>query len=312
MGRRQKQKITKTKTKVTVQNQKHVPVLIREVLEYLAPQKGESYLDATAGYGGHARAILEASQGNATLIDRDTFAINELHKRFNTNDTEIIHSDFLSASKQLAVAGNQYDMILADLGVSSPHLNISSRGFSFNSDAPLDMRMDQDQTLTAAEIVNTFPAKALVHIFQDYGDEPKAQRIARSIVEARPITSTSQLAAIAAKAWPGHSRVHPATRIFQALRIAVNDELRQLEETLPIWIELLQPGGRLVVISFHSLEDRIVKRIFQQMGQPGFDAKLVILTKRPITASPKELVSNPRARSARLRAAAKIKKREGK
>jgi 16S rRNA (cytosine1402-N4)-methyltransferase len=203
-------------------------------------------------------------------------------------------------------------MILADLGVSSPHLNQESRGFAIAADGPLDMRMDQTQELTAADIVNSYPTADIADILRRYGEEPKAHSIAKKIAEyrkERPITSTTQLAEIVARAWPGHSRVHPATRSFQALRIAVNDELRLIEESLPIWIELLQPGGRLVVISFHSLEDRLVKQAFHEAGGDRFDAELRVLTKQPVTADEPEIVSNPRARSAKLRAAVKTKNR---
>jgi len=293
---------------VTVQITNHVPVLLSEVTQYLAPQQGDSYLDVTAGYGGHAKVILEASQVGGTLIDRDSQAITALRQQFKAKDIELIQRDFLTASQTLLSQGRHYDMILADLGVSSPHLNIASRGFSFQNDGPLDMRMDQSQTLSAADIVNGYSAEQLSIMLTKYGEEPKATQLARQIVAARPITSTSQLADVARKVWPGHSRVHPATRLFQALRIAVNDELDQLAQALPIWLKLLAPGGRLVVISFHSLEDRIVKQFFQEQGGNTYDAPLRLLTKRPVTASAQELVFNPRARSARLRAAVKINK----
>lgn len=291
--------------KVTVKNQKHVPVLLSEVLQYLAPRQGESYLDVTAGYGGHAQAILEASQANVTLIDRDANAVKQLRTRFNKSRVEIIQSDYLSASQNLLAANKHYDMILADLGVSSQHLNITSRGFSFKNDAPLDMRMDQAQALTAAEIVNSYSSAQLTTILSEYGEEPKAERMTQEIMASRPINSTTQLAAIAKRVWPGYSRAHPATRLFQALRIAVNDELSQLEQALPLWTQLLSPGGRLVVISFHSLEDRIVKQFFQEMGGNVYDSTIKVITKRPVTASKSELVSNPRSRSAKLRVAAK-------
>lgn len=293
---------------MTVQKTKHVPVLLKEVLHYLAPQRGETYLDATAGYGGHAQAILVASHNGATLIDRDEQAIQALRQIFSGRSLEIIHQDFLSATQDLVKQGRRYDMILADLGVSSPHLQIASRGFSFQNTGPLDMRMDQRQTLNAADIVNSASVEELTELLQRYGEEPKAGQLARHIVAARPIHDTRQLAELARKVWPGHSRVHPATRLFQALRIAVNDELNQLQQALPIWLELLKPGGRLVVISFHSLEDRLIKQFFAEHSGQTYDASLRLLTKRPITAQTQELVSNPRARSARLRAAVKINK----
>ncbi len=171
------------------------------------------------------------------------------------------------------------------------------------------MRMDRSQELTADTIVNTFSEVRLRDILQRYGEEPKAGRIARDIVRSRPVRTTEELAAIAARAWPGHSRMHPATRTFQAVRIAVNDELGQLEMGLPLWIDLLKPGGRIAVISFHSLEDRLVKQAFKEVAGDRYDATLRVLTKSPVTAAPSETVHNPRARSAKLRAAVKIKKK---
>ena len=289
-------------------------MLLDEVLQYLGPKAGDSLLDLTAGYGGHASAILErtGSLTSSVLVDRDRNAVDELEKIFS-GGIEIRQQDFLTASRELQALkdqkGRQFDLILADLGVSSPHLNEGKRGFAINAEGPLDMRMDQRQELTASAIVNDYSETELARILRDYGEEPKAAQIARAIIAARPLETTGQLAAIAAKAWPGRSRVHPATRTFQALRIAVNDELTQLEQSLPIWIELLRPGGRIAVISFHSLEDRLVKRAFAEASGERYDAELRLLTRRPVTANPSETVFNPRARSARLRAAAKIKKK---
>ncbi len=195
------------------------------------------------------------------------------------------------------------------MGVSSPHLNESNRGFSIAQNGPLDMRMDQNQTLSADTIVNTHSIEELVRILKVYGEEPKAVKIAHLIVEHRPIHTTHDLARIVAQAWPGHSRVHPATRTFQALRIAVNDELQLLEKSLPLMVQLLAPEGRLGVISFHSLEDRIVKQYFKE-NSGGYDTELVGLTKKPVVADNTELVINPRARSAKLRAVAKIKTKD--
>jgi 16S rRNA (cytosine1402-N4)-methyltransferase len=285
----------------------HVPVLLEPVLRYLNPEAGESYLDLTAGYGGHAAAIL-AKTGTAeqsVLVDRDERAIEVLQDKFK--DAELKHQDFLTAVSELAAQGRQFDIILADLGVSSPHLNEGSRGFSINLDAPLDMRMDQHQQLTAEQVVNSWSEDDLARILRVYGEEPKAARIAQLIVQERPLHTTTELANLAKRAWPGHSRVHPATRTFQAIRIAVNDELRMLEETLPKLSGLLAPGGRLGVISFHSLEDRIVKRFLAEQAGERYDAELRVLTKRPITAATTELVFNPRSRSAKLRVAAKQK-----
>ena len=290
-------------------NQKHVPVLLDEVLQYLDPKEGDSYLDLTAGYGGHAQKVLDIT-GNyrgSVLVDRDQHAINELTRNFDTSVINLIHQDFLAASQKVLESGQQFDCILADLGVSSPHLNEASRGFAIQADGPLDMRMDQEQLLSAATIVNTYDESELADLIKEYGEEPKARQIAQLIVEGRPFSSTGELAQTVAKAWPGYSRVHPATRTFQAIRIAVNNELGLLTQSLPLWVELLKPGGRLVVISFHSLEDRIVKQYLQQVSGNRYDAELQLLTKKPVTAASHEIVHNPRARSAKLRAAVKIK-----
>ena len=288
------------------QNKQHEPVLLEEVLQYLDPKTGESYLDLTAGYGGHASAILDrtGSLTSAVLVDRDPKAVKVLQEKYD-GQVEIRQQDFLSASRELLASGRQFDLILADLGVSSPHLNEGNRGFAIIQTGPLDMRMDQTQSLTAEIIVNTYKEAQLMDLLKRYGEEPKAAQIAQAIVRSRPIKTTDQLAAIAKQAWPGRSRIHPATRTFQAIRIAVNDELGQIEQALPIWFDLLKPGGRLAVISFQSLEDRLVKRAFQDVAGDRYDAELRLLSKRPIVANPSELVSNPRARSAKLRAAAK-------
>ena len=289
-------------------NKQHEPVLLAEVLQYLDPQSGESYLDLTAGYGGHAAAVLErtGSLTSAVLVDRDATAIQALRTLFG--DADIRHSDFLAVSQQLQAEGRKFDLILADLGVSSPHLNQAQRGFAISQSGPLDMRMDQSQTLDAAQIVNQSSEDELTRLLTDYGEEPKARQIAQLIVHHRPFSTTDQLAAVVAKAWPGHSRVHPATRTFQALRIAVNDELNLLTRALPLWFELLAPGGRIAIISFHSLEDRLVKQALAEAAGERFDAELRLLTKRPVMATSAEIVFNPRSRSAKLRAAVKIKR----
>lgn len=287
-------------------NQPHIPVLLAEVLQALKPEKGHSYLDVTAGYGGHASAVLEQTEAVAgmCLVDRDPAAIRAL-KPFADKGAKLIQTDFLSASQQLADGGQRFDMILADLGVSSPHLDNASRGFTFKDEGPLDMRMDTTQELTAADIVNSTDETELADILWRLGEEPKSRQIARMIVQNRPFSNTTELAQIVAKAWPGHSKVHPATRTFQALRIVTNKELELLEQALPLWIDLLKPGGRLAIISFHSLEDRIVKRMLSEYAE-GYEAVVHLQNKRPITASDDELVFNPRARSAKLRAAVKI------
>jgi 16S rRNA (cytosine1402-N4)-methyltransferase len=295
-------------------NDLHIPVLLDEVLQYLAPIEGDSYLDLTAGYGGHASKVLDITHNytDSVLVDRDENAIAQLHSRFNARDdasqhVELLSEDFLQATRSLTTTHRTFDLILADLGVSSPHLNEVSRGFAINSNGPLDMRMDQRQELTAEIIVNTYSESALTDILSRYGEEPKARQIAQTIIAHRPVNTTEQLAELTKRAWPGHSRVHPATRTFQALRIAVNDELGLLTEALPMWLSLLKPGGRIAVISFHSLEDRLVKQALGEVAGDRYDAELQLLTKRPVTANSTETATNPRARSAKLRAAVKNK-----
>lgn len=292
------------------QNHLHQPVLLKQVLEYLSPQAGDSYLDLTAGYGGHAAAVLERTNNpeSSVLVDRDQNAIEQLEKRFEGQGISLRQADFYTASQQLVVEGKKFDVILADLGVSSPHLNQASRGFSIKADGPLDMRMDQSQSLTADQVVNTWSKEELADILKRYSEEPKSRHIASLIVENRPIKTTDQLAQVVAKAWPGYSKVHPATRTFQALRIAVNDELELLRKSLPVWMDdLLAPGGRIAVISFHSLEDRLVKQAFSDKAGDRYDVLLRPLTKKPVIGDQTEIVFNPRARSAKLRAAVKQK-----
>jgi 16S rRNA (cytosine1402-N4)-methyltransferase len=288
---------------------KHVPVLLEQVLTYLEPKAGESYLDLTAGYGGHARVVLEQTKSpeKAVLIDRDEYAVQTL-ATFATQGAEVIHADFLSASSKLIKDKRRFDMILADLGISSPHIDNASRGFAISLDGPLDMRMDQRQVITAADIVNTYNQGDLRDLIWSYGEERQAGRIAQAILRARPLRTTQELAEVVTSVMPRRGKTHPATQTFQALRIAVNDELRLLEESLPIWLDLLHSGGRLVVISFHSLEDRFVKRVFAEYGGDTYDAELRILTKHPVVADSTEIAFNPRARSAKLRAVVKIKK----
>jgi 16S rRNA (cytosine1402-N4)-methyltransferase len=293
-------------------NQLHEPVLLSQVLKYLDPKAGESYLDLTGGYGGHAGQVLAQTNNprGAVLVDRDQSAILALRERFEGQGVDIRQADFYAASQDLQAQGKTFDLILADLGVSSPHLNQASRGFSFQQEGPLDMRMDQSQSLTADQVVNTYSKEELSVILKHYGEEPKAAQIAALIVGNRPLKTTKELAKVVAKAWPGYSKVHPATRTFQALRIAVNDELELLRKSLPIWLDdLLAPEGRITVISFHSLEDRLVKQAFAERAgdRYDYDAQFKLLTKRPVTGGDTEIVSNPRARSAKLRAAAKQK-----
>ncbi len=283
----------------------HIPVLLTEVLAGLAPRPGESYLDLTAGYGGHASKILDVTQNykDSILVDRDEFAVDYLKQKFPP-DTEIKHTDFYSAVLQLAECGKTFDIILADFGVSSPQIDMEERGFSFKHDGPLDMRMDRNQVLTADTIVNSSSERELAEIFVKFGEEKpgRAKMLAREIVHSRPVKSTKELADIIL-AKSKYSKTHPAARIFQAIRIAVNDELGEIEKTLPLLPKLLNENGRLGIITFHSLEDRLVKDFFKLASSYGEESELKIITKKPIIAENQELVINPRARSAKLRIA---------
>lgn len=295
-------------------HQTHQPVLLESVLEYLKPKAGESYLDLTAGYGGHAAKILELTKApkKAVLVDRDQEAIDYLKTQFGKDSVQLMHTDFYSAAKTLLEQGRTFDLILADLGLSSPHLDNASRGFSFKRPGPLDMRMDQNQDLTANQVVNNWNQADLAHIFRLYGEEPKAGKAAEAVVNNRPISSTKHLSEVLASVLPfKRGKTHPATRIFQALRIAVNNELELLNRSLPLLIELLSVGGRIVVISFHSLEDRAVKQALKDKAEGKYSAEIEILTPSPVSPSAKEIAFNPRARSARLRSAVKNKNKEG-
>lgn len=291
----------------------HNPVLLNEVLDVLAPRAGERYLDLTAGYAGHASKILAVTQNykDSVLVDRDEFAVDYLTKNLNS-EVKIIHDDFYNATQSLVECGKTFDMILADFGVSSPQLDMADRGFSFLKDGPLDMRMDKTQRLDASTIVNKWSKQELVKIFTEYGEESfnLAKKHAETIIQGRPWNDTLELAnAIAfgnhiskSKGTNWHGK-HPATKVFQALRITVNDELGLIERTLPNIPKLLNPGGRVAIITFHSLEDRLVKKYFKEESSEGMESELELITKSPITAEKMELVINPRARSAKLRAA---------
>ena len=298
--------MSQTNTNTKNNSQLHKPVLLTEVIDTLAPKEGEIYLDLTAGYGGHAGDILALTGAGATLVDRDDNAISVLHSRFENRigghgDITLMQMDFLSACETLESEGKTFDIILADVGMSSPHLDNPERGFSLKSDGPLDMRMDQSQQLTASTVINDYEPAELERVLRDYGEEPKAKAMAKAIIDSRPISSTSELAAIAKKVWPGHSKVHPATRLFQAVRIEVNDELGQLKAVLPIAARLLKPSGRLGIISFHSLEDRIVKQTFRDLSDGELLAEFTLPKRKPTTASQDEIDFNPRARSSKLR-----------
>ncbi len=284
----------------------HQPVLLTEVLEVLQLKPGESYLDLTAGYAGHAKEILDVTQNykESALVDRDEKAIGVLREKFKDKPIEILHQDFYSAVLQEIECGKTFDMVLMDFGVSSPQLDEGERGFSFAKAGPLDMRMDQRQDLTADRIVNKWSERELAEILEKYGEEKAgmARMIARAIVHGRPWQSTEQLGT-ALKRFGRGGKIHPATRAFQAIRIVVNDELGLIERTLPLIAKVLKSGGRVAAITFHSLEDRLVKDWMRDESGLGEESPLEILTKKPITAETEELFINPRARSAKLRAA---------
>ncbi len=277
-------------------------MLLPEVIKSLSPRPDEKYLDLTAGYGGHAKSILDVTLNykDSVLVDRDDFAIEHLKAKFP--QTNIMHMDFYSAVLQLIECGKTFDIILADFGVSSPQLDLKDRGFSFKNEGPLDMRMDRRQKLTASDVVNKYSERELAEIFVKYGEEKagRAKMLAREIVTHRPITTTRELAdLIASKS--KYSHTHPATKVFQAIRIVVNDELEEIEKTLPLLPKLLNKNGRLGLITFHSLEDRLVKDYFKEATSHGEESELTLKTKKPIVAEQQELVINPRARSAKLR-----------
>ncbi len=296
----------------------HEPVLLNEVLEWLAPRPGGRYCDATVGLGGHARAILERSAPDGRLVglDRDQDAIAAAGTslaEFGDRVT-LVHAPFSQVGDALARVGAvPVDGFLVDLGVSSPQLDRPERGFSFRQSGPLDMRMDQTQGETAGELLRRIDEEELATIIREYGEERYAGRIARAIIEARErgeLESTGALGTIVARAMPRHEwHKNPATRTFQALRIAVNQELSQIERLLDQMADCLRPGGRLCIIAFHSLEDRIVKRRLRELAGragTGAPARVRLLNKHVIVAGDEERERNPRARSAKLRAAERI------
>lgn len=322
-------------TKEHLENIPHVPVLVGQALEYLQPRPGGRYLDGTLGFGGHASAVLETTQGEAEILglDRDQEALEQATHRLQREwpgARVVTHNERFSrfAQRVEELGWDSLDGVLLDLGVSSYQVDTPNRGFSFLHDGPLDMRMDAVGTgLTAAEVVNVYAPKQLARIIGEFGEEPLAGRIARRIEQVRqqgPIVTTLDLARVVESAYPparrARARNHPATRTFQALRMFVNDELGELAGFLNQIVPWLAPEGRLVIISFHSLEDRLVKRFFQDQAkachcppkQPfclcGHKATLRILTKKPVTASREEVAANPRSRSAKLRAAARLAK----
>jgi 16S rRNA (cytosine1402-N4)-methyltransferase len=304
-----------------------VPVLADEVRTLLAVTPGDTVVDATFGAGGHSRVLARDLEGHGKLvaIDRDP-TVKPYFDRFKAAsgvDTRFLRGDFAVVLSQLAANGIQADAVLLDLGVSSMQIDRAERGFSYATDAPLDMRMDLSAEFSARELVNDWDERELASIFRRYGEERYAKQIARAIVRRRaaaPFTRTGELVDTIKAAIPTPARFgdgHPAKRVFQALRIAVNDELTALETALPAALAMLRPGGRLAVISFHSLEDRIVKRFLQERARgctcpPDFpvcvcgkEPEIRLLTRKPVRASARELDDNPRAASARLRAAVK-------
>ncbi|MGI9951153.1 16S rRNA (cytosine(1402)-N(4))-methyltransferase RsmH [Moorellaceae bacterium AZ2] len=294
---------------------RHEPVLLAKVLEFLDPKPGEVFVDGTVGGGGHARALLERLLPGGLLLglDRDEEALAAAARRLQPFGAavKLIQASFSQLPDILAREGLEgIDGLLLDLGVSSYQLENPERGFAYQADGPLDMRMDRGQEITAADIINTWPEEELARIIRDYGEERWASRIARFIIRAReraPISSTGELVKIIKDAIPARARrsgPHPAKRTFQALRIAINDELGELQRILAQLERVLRPGGRVAVISFHSLEDRLVKESFK-----GLSPKVLeILTPKPVVAAPEEIVRNPRARSAKLRAARRVLK----
>jgi len=293
--------------------QLHQPVLLKEILRYLNPGSGKNFIDCTFGFGGHTLALLEKNRpdGKVLGIEQDKEIIGKYQVssiKFQERLT-LVNNNFNNLEEIVKkYEFNQVDGVLYDLGVSSWHFDQSSRGFSFQVNEPLDMRCSGD-SLTAEEIINQYKEQELVRIFKEYGQERFSGRIARVICQERrkhQIRTTKQLVEIISRIVPKkfqYKRIHFATRIFQALRIAVNDELNNLKESLPQALEILKPKGRLVVISFHSLEDRIVKNFFRESAKEG---KLEILTKKPIIPSLEEIKLNSRSRSAKLRCAQKI------
>ncbi len=301
----------------------HSPVLTDEVIEHLAVERGGRYVDCTLGAGGHARLILQAGAPGAMLlgIDADPHAVElagDNLKGFD-GDVHLINANF----RDLAQTARELTFVpvrgvLFDLGISSLQLAEDGRGFSFQTEAALDMRFSPAQDLTAADIVNGYDESDIANLIWEYGEERFSRRIAKAIVRSRPLQTTTALASLVEKAVPGRGKIHPATRTFQALRIAVNDELRSLESALEQARDILGPGGRMVVISFHSLEDRIVKQFLQRESRDcvcppetpqcvcGHVATLRVITRRPLTPTPEEQKRNPRSRSAKLRAAERL------
>jgi 16S rRNA (cytosine1402-N4)-methyltransferase len=289
----------------------HVPVLLKEAIDFLDVRRGGTYIDATVGLGGHSYEIAKrlGAPGHLTGLDKDPAALTIAHAKLNGEDwpkVTLMQSSFAEVGERFGK--NFADGLLADIGVSSLQLQDAARGFSFQADGPLDMRMDPRSERTAEQVVNHLDERELADVIYEFGEERRSRRIARAIVRSRPIRSAAHLAGvISAAARPmnqAERRIHPATRTFQALRIFVNRELDDLRALLKAAPRILKPGGRLVVISFHSLEDRIAKDAFREGSIKGKYFR--VLTKKPVTASDEEQDRNPRARSAKLRAGEKV------
>jgi 16S rRNA (cytosine1402-N4)-methyltransferase len=293
----------------------HVPVLTDETLHYLKPERGGLFVDCTVGLGGHSKALLEAGATRVIGLDRDVEALAAARVTLApwADRVELVHADYRSLDDVLDGRGvGPIDGALADLGVSSLQLDTAGRGFSFQRDEPLDMRMDTTTGETAADLIAHASERDLADAIYAYGEERFSRRIARAIVQARteePILTTGRLATIVRRAVPrhGYQRIDPATRTFQAIRIWVNRELEGLDRFIEAVVRRLRAGARLVVISFHSLEDRIAKHTLRALSQRHDAAAAIkVLTKKPVMASEDELQRNPRARSAKLRAAERV------
>ncbi|MGH9254674.1 MAG: 16S rRNA (cytosine(1402)-N(4))-methyltransferase RsmH [Vicinamibacterales bacterium] len=288
----------------------HEPVMVAEVLEHLAPAHGGVFVDCTVGCGGHARALLDAGASRMIGLDRDSEALTHASAALTpyASRVELVHSDYRRLDEVLEARGlTGVDGILADLGVSSMQLDEAGRGFSFRRDEPLDMRMDRTTGPTAAQALGEADERTLADVIYEFGEERHARRIARAIVEARSraaIDTTGRLADVVRRAVPrkGYSRIDPATRTFQAIRIWLNRELEGLDVFLTQAARRLRPGGRMAVITFHSLEDRIVKHTLRSLQAAG-NIGVTVRTKRPVVPTEAEVERNPRARSAKLRAA---------
>jgi 16S rRNA (cytosine1402-N4)-methyltransferase len=311
-----------------VENPRHVPVLLEVAIQYLNVRPGGTYVDATLGFAGHAGAIVRAlgatGNGGGKLIgfDRDPQAMKFAKAKLQMLQEElgeampevVLHDVEYSRAAEFLEPGS-VDGLLADVGVSSMQLDEADRGFSFQADGDLDMRMNPRQGVTAEQVVNQFGEDELANLIYEFGEERRSRRIARAIVRARPITTTAELARVVSGCAPpmkrerGRHVIHPATRTFQAIRIYVNGELEEIEALLKFAPRVLKPGGRLVMISFHSLEDRLVKDALREGAQAGI---YEVLTRKPLTAEQEEMDRNPRARSAKLRAAEKLETRDSR